>query len=123
MTSNLDEALPELKEMTEFLDYSVYHLDGQEQIRHLDQILSLPDLNMIQWTPVVGQPPVTEFIPVLRRIQDAGKGLVLFAGANEIERLTRELAPEGVILNVNGGIATEADARDLFECFLRWSGC
>jgi len=29
-------ALPELEEITNWLDYSIYHLDGQEQIRHLE---------------------------------------------------------------------------------------
>ena len=113
--------MPELSEMTEFLDYSAYHLDGQEQIRHLDMILSLKRLNMIQWTPVAGQPPVSEFIPVLQRIQNAGKGLVLFAKMGELEKLVRALIPEGVIINVQGGPKDVPEGLDLFESIKRWS--
>ena len=65
--------LPELEASTEWADYVVYHLDGQEQIRHLDYILSVDAIKMIQWTPVAGQPPTTTFIPVLQRIQKAGE--------------------------------------------------
>ena len=37
-------AMPELEELCDFLDYPVYHFDGQEQIRHLDSLLSLKKL-------------------------------------------------------------------------------
>ncbi len=94
-------AMPELEFMTEWLDNSIYHLDGQEQIRHLDKILSLKRLNMIQWTPVAGQPPTSDFIPVLQRIQKAGKGLVLIPKKNEIEKLLTGLSSRGLILVVN----------------------
>lgn len=46
--------MPELEELCSFLDYPVYHFDGQEQIRHLDSLLSLKNLRAIQWTPVAG---------------------------------------------------------------------
>ena len=42
--------LPDLEEMCSWLDCAVYHLDGQEQLRHLDMILSVKAIKMIQWT-------------------------------------------------------------------------
>jgi len=94
-------AMPELEYMTNWLDNSIYHLDGQEQIRHLDMILSLKKLNAIQWTPVAGQPPTSDFIPVLQRIQKAGKGLVLIPKKHEIEKLMTGLSSRGLILVIN----------------------
>lgn len=94
-------ALPELEYMTNWLDNTIYHFDGQEQIRHLDMILSLKKLNMIQWTPVAGQPETSEFIPVLQRIQKAGKGLVLIPKKHEIEKLLTGLSSKGLILVIN----------------------
>ena len=94
-------AMQELEEMTNWLDNSAYHLDGREQIRHLDRILSLPKLNMIQWTPVAGQPETSEFIPVLRKIQEAGKGLVLVPKKHEIEKLMTVLSSKGLHLVIN----------------------
>jgi hypothetical protein len=94
-------ALPELVEATNWLDRSTYHLDGQEQIRRLDMILSLEKLNMIQWTPVAGQPPTSSFIPELQRIQQAGKGLVLFPQLEEVELLLDKLDHRGLYLIIN----------------------
>lgn len=104
--------LPELDRLTKWLDHSIYHLDGQEQVRHLDMILSLPQLNMVQWTPVAGQPPTSGFIPELKRIQQAGKGLVLFPKKHEVPALTMELSPHGVHFVVMDA-ASEQEARDI----------
>ena len=112
-------AMPELRRLTEWLDHSVYHLDGQEQIRHLDHILSLERLNMIQWTPVAGQPPTSDFLPVLRRIQQAGKGLVLFPKKRELGILMENLSPRGVMLCVNDA-ADEDEARAIVRMAEAW---
>ena len=112
--------LPELEETVEWLDYSVYHLDGKEQIRHLEMILSIKKLNMIQWTPVAGQPPTSDFIPVLKKIQKAGKGLVLLPQLWEVEKLLSELSPKGLQLVVNG-VGSEAEAKALIKKVEEWT--
>ena len=89
-------AVPELTENARWMGQSVYHLDGQEQIRFLDMILGIKEINLIQWTPVAGQPPTTAFIDVLKRIQAAGKGLVLLPQASEVPVLLDALSPGGV---------------------------
>lgn len=107
-------ALPEMEETAAWLDNSVYHLDGQEEIRHLDMILSVKKLNMIQWTPVAGQPKTSGFIPVLQRIQKAGKGLVLIPGKDEIEKLMSELSPKGLILVIKDA-ESESEAKEIIK--------
>ena len=92
--------LPELEEISAWLDYSVYHLDGQEQIKHLDHILSVRDIDAVQWTSVAGQPKASTFIPVLQRIQRAGKNLVLFPQPSEVETLMQNLSSKGLQLVV-----------------------
>lgn len=69
--------LEELKAQCDWMDYSLYHLDGTEQIRHLDCLLAMDELQAIQWTHVYGQPSPVQFLPVLQRIQAAGKKLVI----------------------------------------------
>lgn len=113
-------ALPELEETTAWLDKAIYHLDGQEQIRHLDMILSVKKINMIQWTPVEGQPLTSEFIPVLKKIQEAGKGLVLFPQATEVEKLLSGLSSKGLMLNVRG-IDNEEDAKEMIKKVKKWT--
>ena len=89
-------AVPDLERSAAWMKRVVYHLDGQEQIRVLDQILGIKGIRLIQWTPVVGQPPTSAFIPELQRIQAAGKGLVLFPKAKELPALIEGLSPKGV---------------------------
>ena len=94
--------VPELEELCDFLDYPVYHFDGQEQIRHLDALLSVKKLRAIQWTPVAGQPRTSTFIPVFQKIQKAGKNLILLPQPDEVEPLLDNLSCRGLHLIING---------------------
>ena len=114
--------LPELEASTEWADYMVYHLDGQEQIRHLDYILSVDAIKMIQWTPVAGQPPTTTFIPVLQRIQKAGKGLVLILEPWEVEIVMDQLSSKGLRIIVND-VHSEKEAKELISLVERKTHC
>ena len=105
---------PELESSTEWCDRAVYHLDGQEQVRHLDCILGIDQIKMIQWTPVEGQPPTTNFIPVLQRIQKAGKGLVLILQPWEVEIVMDQLSSRGLRMIVND-VHTEEEANELIS--------
>lgn len=102
-------AMPELEENAAKFGRTVYHLDGQEQIRHLDMILSIPGIDLIQWTPVAGQPETSTFVEVLKRIQKAGKGLVLMPHIRELPKLLDELDPVGVHY-IPHGINTRQEA-------------
>lgn len=106
--------MPELEELCDFLDYPVYHFDGQEQIRHLDSMLSIKKLRAIQWTPVAGQPPTKAFIPVLQKIQKAGKNLVLMLPKTDVVPVLDSLNCRGVQMLVYG-VETDDEARDLLK--------
>ncbi len=112
-------ALPELDKTSRSLDYDVYHLDGQEQLRHLDMILSLPHIHAIQWTPVAGQPKTSSFIEPLQKIQQAGKGLVLLPQPDELDVLMDGLSPEGVRL-VLYDVCSQDDAGQLLKKVQGW---
>ncbi|HJX70515.1 MAG TPA: hypothetical protein VJ346_01140 [Bacteroidales bacterium] len=49
-------ALPYLREQCQKIDYTLYHLDGVDAIRHLDAVLEIEELNAVQWTPGEGEP-------------------------------------------------------------------
>lgn len=101
--------MPELEELCSFLDYPVYHFDGQEQIRHLDMLLSIDRLRAIQWTPVEGQPKTSSFIPQLQKIQKAGKNLILIPQTDEIEILLDNLSSRGLHMVISAENREEAD--------------
>lgn len=101
--------MPELRSQCELLDYPLYHFDGIEQIRHLDDLLSIPNLRAIQWTQVAGQPPATDYIPELQKIQRAGKRLIIWVNQNQIEPLMENLSSRGLLLLTDAQSREEAD--------------
>jgi len=102
--------LPELEECSALFDYCTYHLDGIEQLRHLDMILSVKDIDVIQWTCVSGQPKPSANIEALQKIQKAGKGLVIIPPHDEIEFLLNNLSPRGLHLLIHAKNREQAEA-------------
>lgn len=106
---------PVLTEMTERTAHNMYHLDGPEAIRHLPVLLSLPRLNMIQWTPGAGQPFTDDprWFPLYRQVLDAGKRLFVWASdLDRLLRLKREFGSGLKSFMVNMGASTIAQAEE-----------
>ena len=87
-------ALPWLEYEISCLDHAVYHMDGPGQVRHLDDLLSLPQLHTIQWVPGAGQAAAPAWLDMLRKIQKAGKSLQVLVTAEELRAIYQQLAPE-----------------------------
>ena len=83
------------------MTHNIFHLDGKGVARHVDQILELPNLRAIQWVQGVGEDrPIMQWIPLIKRIQAAGKGVVVDIAPEELEGFISELRPEGLYLCV-----------------------
>jgi len=107
--------MPSMRRMCDFLDHSIFHLDGPDQIVHLDQLLSLPRLDGIQWVPGDGNASTYEdrWFPLYEKIQAADKCLVLH-GLDSVEKtlnVCKSMSPKGLWLNV--WLETEAEAEEL----------
>lgn len=111
--------LPELELELEFLEASIYHLDGPGAFRHLDRLLELPKLNGIQLVYGSGAPPAVHWLPELKRIQAARKCIHITCKPSELGTLLRELTPEGLFLDIQpegpGGPFTAGDVNAISE--------
>ncbi len=69
--------VPALSEQCEWLDYSMYHLDGTQCICHLDHLLQIDALDAIEWTPQAGIEGggSPRWYDLYRRILAAGKSV------------------------------------------------
>jgi len=102
--------IPAIAEEASFLDHCVYHYDGLNALVHLDDILSIPDIDVIQWVPGDGRPRTPEWIDLLKKIQKAKKGLWLYDWKiEEIKKFYKELRPEGVCFQVEASSPQEAE--------------
>ena len=105
--------IPELYRQCEYLDYSIYHLDGTEQLRHLDMLLSIKELDAIQWAKVAGQPSVVNYIGELKKMQEAGKKVIYFGTVDEAAELIKNLSSSSLFIWAFA--FSEDDAAALFD--------
>ncbi len=68
------------RECCEYVDLSLYHLDGPAAVRHVPALLRLEKLSCIQWIQGAGQPLPSQWLELLRQIQAGGKSLQLYYG-------------------------------------------
>lgn len=88
--------VPVLTEQTERLDYSLYHWDGPGALPHHDHLLSIPELDMIQWVPGDGIEPMMDprWWPLYHKTFEAGKKMFIDGDLEEIKTLKREFGPK-----------------------------
>jgi hypothetical protein len=95
-------AMPGLIAECEHMDHNVFHVDGKGVARHLDQILTLPKLNAIQWVQGVAEDiPIMQWVPLIKKIQAAGKGVVVDLTPQELEPFIDAVRPRGLYLCVS----------------------
>ena len=90
--------MPVLRDMTERLDHCMYHWDGPDAISHHDHLLSLPALDMIQWTPGSGVEGLQHprWWSLYHKTVEAGKKMILLGSPtlDELAALKREFGPK-----------------------------
>lgn len=111
--------LPHIIEHCKLLDHVIYHLDGPGELPHVDMLLSIKELDGIQWVPGAsmelsgyhcGSP---RWLPLYRKILKAGKRLVIAVPPNSIDFLLRELPHRGILFQTY--CKTEYEAKKLLK--------
>ncbi|MDR1446541.1 MAG: hypothetical protein LBI90_06590, partial [Treponema sp.] len=104
-------AMPCLERECLHMDHNIFHVDGKGVARHLDRILTLPKLNAIQWVQGMGEDqPIMQWVPLIRKIQNAGKGVVVDVTTSELESFIAEVPPKGIYLCISTGSPEEEEA-------------
>jgi len=108
----LPSVIQEIKEA----ERSIYHLDGEAALRHLDVLLDVDEIDAIQWVYGDGHDPARRWLDVYKKILSEGKGIRVEAeSADDILELHQELGNEGVWYGANFGPLTLADAQALLD--------
>ena len=106
-----DFFVPDLVRELRHYEVSIYHLDGPGALKHLDTLLEIPELTAIQGVYGAGNGRCSDWLPVYRRIQEAGKGLELrHLEMDELDLFMEHLKPEGVWIGMAGVPDCEAAA-------------
>jgi hypothetical protein len=98
--------LPGIEEEVAYLDRCFYHLDGKQQLIHLDDLLALPDLDGMQWVPGAGQPEMFEHCwrDVLKKVLAAGKKVIVYGDMNLdiVKDVHLDLGSKNIVYDVTG---------------------
>lgn len=111
--------LPALRRQTEFLDYTIYHVDGINAFSHVPILCELPKLQALQILPGAGKPSPLHYIDTLRAVQEAGKNLHITIKAEEVESAVKMLSARGLFIETTAN--TESEARGLIRVVERYS--
>jgi hypothetical protein len=104
--------VPALTAQCEWLDHSLYHLDGTQAMVHLDALLAIEPLDAIEWTPQAGIETGgnQRWHDLYRRILAAGKSVqVVNVELHEIQPLLDVVGPKGVYMLIQFKDEREAE--------------
>jgi hypothetical protein len=104
----------------QFYDRSIYHLDGPGALRHLDSILSIPELDALQWIPGVAVEEYSRWVKVYQQAQSCGKGIQVNCRVSELELIMQTLNPRGLYLNLTG-VTDHQMGLDIIKTLEKWN--
>ena len=108
-----------LVEAVETFDCSIFHLDGPGAIKHLDKVMSIPELNAIQWVPGAGHTDIYQWVDLLQHIQkDGKKALLIQIAPSEADDVIKNLSPKGLAVSMWG--ETHDEVLQALEKFEKW---
>jgi len=108
--------VPCLSAQCQWLDCSMYHLDGTTAMQHLDALLGIEALDAIEWTPQAGKPKggSPEWYDLYKAIKAGGKSVqAINVKPEEVLPLIDAVGPEGLFVMVDA--PDEDSAREVLR--------
>lgn len=115
-----DIFLPGIIEECRFLDRSIYHLDGPGALHHLDSLLAIDELDVIQWVCGSGNEGFARWLPVYKKIQDGGKAAQVFMDVSDMDLMFENLKPEGIWIGGISGVDDVETAEYVLKRIGKW---
>jgi len=110
--------LPVIQNEVKLMTHNVFHLDGKGVANHVDHLLAIPEINAIQWVQGVGDDlPIMQWVPFIKKIQAAGKSVVVDLKVSELESFLGEMDPKGLLLCI---AADEKIQPDIIKRVEKW---
>ena len=113
-----DIFMPNIVEQAQYLDHTVYHVDGEGAFSHVDALLEVPKIQCIQILPGPGASPL-DYLGLLKRVQGAGHGLCISLNPEDVERALELLSAKGLIIYTQ--CKSETQARYILDNIGKWT--
>jgi hypothetical protein len=110
--------MPTIRKQAKLFEHNVYHMDGPGLARHIDAILTLPNLQAVNWAQGYGiHEPIMQWLPLIKKIQDAGKSVIVELKTHELDEFIRKIDPAGIMLWI---LAEPDDQKDILVRVSQW---
>jgi len=110
--------MPIIRKEAKLFKHNVYHLDGPGVARHIDAILTLPNLQAINWVQGYGDnEPIMQWLPLIKKIQEAGKSVIVLLKMHELDEFMKKVDPTGIMLLL---LAEPSEQNDILERVSQW---
>jgi hypothetical protein len=115
-----DVFLPGLRRECQHLNRSIYHLDGPGALTHLDSVLSIPELDALQFVFGAGNEGFHRWVKVYQTAQARGKSIQVNCSLRELPQIMQTLSPKGLYLNIDG-VNDRETAENMLRELERWT--
>jgi 5-methyltetrahydrofolate--homocysteine methyltransferase len=110
--------LPDIARQAATVGRAFFHLDGPRAANHIDALLEVRELEVIQFTPGAGAPSALAWVELFRKIQEKGKSVLVICPSEEVLELCDALDPSSLAVIVEGDM-TVGELDDLHAEFCR----
>lgn len=111
--------LPVLRREVKTMTHNIFHIDGRGVAKHLDMILSVPEVHALQWVQGVGSDqPIMQWVPFIKTMQ-ARAPVIVDLSEHELDDFMDAVKPEGIFLWI--ATDTEEEELELLKRISRWT--
>lgn len=91
---------PYIVEQSRQFDRSIWHLDGPLELKHLDKLLDIEELDAIQWIPGAGAPDAGDevWLPLYQKIHEKGKLLQIMVQPQRVMHILKKIPKNEVAI-------------------------
>ncbi len=113
-------SMPILRQEVKGMTHNVYHVDGKGVANHLDQILSLPEINGIQWVQDPHKQAIMQWVPLVKKVLTAGKSIIVDLRHSELEDFIAAMdSPKGIYFWISTN--DEEEQRAIINRLEKWA--
>jgi hypothetical protein len=115
-----DFGLPILQQETKTMTHNIFHVDGGGVAKHLDAILSVPEIHALQWVQGVGDDyPIMQWVSVLKEMQAREIPLIVDLSAEDLNDFMDTMDPKGLFIWV--ATNSEREEFDILKRLEKWT--
>jgi hypothetical protein len=112
--------LPILQQETKTMTHNIFHVDGQGVAKHLESILSVPEIHAIQWVQGVGDDyPIMQWVSLIKELQARELPVIVDLSAEYLNDFIDVMDPKGLYLWV--ATENEQEETDILKRIGKWT--